>query len=178
MAETVRRRLLKNSEAFVTARFGPDAHARVLSGLPPETVAVFATSAPDGSAVAVAHLIAYMKAARALLAPTDEDFYKQMGRFGGSQDKDASNFAHMVATRETAVRMLRMMWHSYYDDGTLDVVFSSPEKVQVRARMRRGDPILCQRVTGAAEGQLGARSAEHATCVFRGDAECIWEIVW
>jgi hypothetical protein len=128
--------------------------------------------------VPLEHLVAYMVAAKSLLAPNEADFFRQMGRFAGERDRNERAFSHMVADRDTAIRMLRVLWHAYYGGGSLEILSADDQRLVCRAVDFKGDPVLCERITGVAEGQLRASRAEHGACVFRGDPACEWTLWW
>jgi hypothetical protein len=170
--------MLLNSEAFVRDRFGAAAHQRVLAGMPPESTPRFSTSLPDGARVPMEQLVAYMKTARALLAPDDGDFFREMGRFAGARDRDERAFSHMVADRATILRMMKVLWSTFYSEGTFEILESDEQSATGRAVGFTGDPVLCDRICGVAETQLRVARIEHVACVFRGDPACAWTVWW
>jgi hypothetical protein len=175
---TARGTMLLHSEAFVTARYGADAHRKVLEAIPPESAARFAGSLPEGSRVPLVHLVAYMKAAKELLAPGDAQFFHELGRFAGARDREASGFSHMVADRATALKMMKVLWNAYLAEGSFEIVSSDGASATGRVVGFRGDPVLCERITGVVETQLSAARAAHVACVFRGDPACTWTVWW
>ncbi len=174
----VRATLLMNAQAFVTERFGATAHRRVLAELKAPAAALFSISLPTGSRIPLEHLVAYMVTAKRLFAPDETGFHREIGRFAGTVEREESAFSHMVADRETLLKTLKMLWRAYYSEGKVEIVSSDAAQVTWRAVNFRGDPVLCERITGATETQAGAARSEHGACVFRGDAACQWTAWW
>lgn len=175
---SVRATLMSNSEAFVKERFGAEAHQRVLAALPREMAAAIGRPLPESARVPLEQLVAYMESARRLLAPEEPGFFRAMGRFGGERDRSARAFIHMLPDRETSVKMLSVMWHAYYGEGQIVVVERDEHHLTARVEGFRGHPVLCERITGAVETEMGGLRAEHGRCVFRGEAACEWTLWW
>ena len=174
---TVRGSAVLNTIAFVRDTLGIQAHRRILALLPPDHAAGVDLTMSEGQRRPLEYLVAYMEQAKALFAPTDDDFYRAMGRFGGVRNRDDSNFRFMLQDRETAIRMAKVLWTASFDEGSLETVSSTPTGATLRVIGFRCAPSLCQRILGTMEVELRA-SGDHTACVFRGDAHCEYALSW
>lgn len=174
----VRGTVLFNTIAFLRARYGPDAHERVLDSVPPECAASFQGPLTEGGLRPLVHLLTYMEKAKALCGPSDPDFFRQMGLFAGAKHRDDSNFSFMLSDRETAQRMLKVIWRSFFDEGYAEPVEKTQRSFTFRVVGFRGSSSLCERLVGAAQAQLRGVGAEHRACVFRGDPHCEFSVWW
>jgi len=168
--------MLLNSAAFVRARFGDEAHRELLR-VQPELAPYFRGSLPEGARVPLAAVVRYQKAAHTRLAPEDDGFHRDLGRFAAVHDSQG-NLAHMVSDRDTLVKMLRTLWRTFFDSGSLEVVEAGERSFAARAIDFEGDPVLCERIAGVAEAHFRTTDVEHTACVFRDAPACEWRVKW
>jgi len=173
---TGRATLLLNSAAYVRMRFGEDGHKQVLKAQP-QLGFSFSGSLPQGARIPVEHVVLYMETARALLAPEESGFFRDLGRFAAEQDRQGG-LGHMVLDRDTLVRMLRTLWRAYFDTGSFEVLEKEERSFTARVADFAGHPALCERISGVADAHFKDASVEHVRCVFRGDSSCDWSLRW
>jgi hypothetical protein len=144
--------LFLNSVAFVRERFSPEAAARVHAALPLALQAWLDGGPRETAWRPVEDLVAYMSAARALVAPDDPGFYRELGRFAGLLDRRERGVGTLFTDVDVAARMAGVIWRTYFDAGRLE---ASPDGDALRLRIhdfpaRRE---LCERIVGSLEGQ-------------------------
>jgi hypothetical protein len=126
--------------------------------------------------------VAYLDAARRLLAPGDDGFYRNLGRYAGRTERRAQGYEPMVRDPATAVRMGPAVWSSFYDSGRLEVEIVSPLEARARVLDFAVSPVLCERSCGAWEGLLSSETlratAAETRCVHRGSAFCEIHVRW
>jgi len=175
---TVRGSAVLDTIAFVRDTLGIREHRMILGLLPRACAAGVDLTLSEGQRRPLEYLVAYMEQAKALFAKGDVDFFRRMGRYAGARNRHDSNFKFILGARETAVRMLKVLWSARLDEGTLEVVTSTPGGVTFRLVGFHGSPSLCQWNLGVVEGELEATSARHTACVFQGDPYCEYTMSW
>src|SRR5262249_28184397 len=108
----VRGVMILNAVSFVREGFGAPQQQAVVDRLPSAMQAAFLAPIRESSWKPLELFVAYMEAAQALLAPQDADFYRELGRFAGRQEREGSNFKLMVADPPTAMRLAPLVWRS------------------------------------------------------------------
>jgi hypothetical protein len=165
---------LADAQAFIRECYGADANLRVIESLSPEVRRVL-EGLREVSWYPLNAFLSYLVAARALLDPRSEDFYRRQGRFGAKRRRGGPLIA-MVATRALRMRMAPVVFRMFYDVGHLEVVGGSPEVAFARIHGFPATPELCERFCGVWEGLEGGdeRSvrAVETRCVLRGDPFC------
>ena len=175
---TVRGNVILATVAFIEDRFGREAHEGVMGRLSPECARTFLTTARESQRGPLEHVFAYMQVAHELLAPGDEDFFRQMGSFGGQIHRDRSAYGVMVADRETGARMAPTVWRSFFDEGELEIARQEASLLVLRVTGFTSRASFCQRILGSAAALFRASKAEHTACVLRGDAWCDFTLSW
>jgi hypothetical protein len=178
----VRGTLVLNTVEFIRETYGAPALPEVLRALPAKNAATFRSDLREASWEPLADLLAYMEAAKALLAPRDAEFFRAMGRFAGRRDREERAFGFMLGDLETATRMARTLWRSVFDQGSLEVVERSAHAAVLRVRDFPTTAALCQRVAGSLEGQLSSAALDIAVkeraCVLDGAPYCEFGLTW
>ncbi len=178
----VRGVMLLNAVAFVRDAYGSGAHDRVIASLPARHCGRLLGTLRDASWEPAEDLVAYMEAARALLAPDEPTFFRRLGRFAGERERNAQGYRPMVADPSTAMRLAPVIWSSFYDEGRLEVVVSGPREATTHIHGFRVSRVLCERTCGSWEGlasteTLEARVSEVA-CAVEGAPACEMRVVW
>lgn len=180
-APRVRGTFVLSSVAFVCERYGRQAHERVLRALPVAARASLETELRDAAWKPLEHALAYMQAARELLAPGDDRFFREMGRSAGRAGR-ASGFGAMVADPETTARMFTVLGRAIVDFGRVEVVEQGADGL--RARFHGFPPVaaLCERRVGAYEELLHAPgtvvTVEETACTSAGSPYCELQVRW
>jgi hypothetical protein len=174
----VRGQTVLNTARYVRERYGEDAHARLVAGLDPTTAATFLVPPRDAAWKPLAHAVSYMKAAREALAPSDEGFYRDMGRFSG-QATGQSAFRFLIGgDPNTAVGRAAFMWRFLYDAGRVEVVAREPFAITIRiVGFDPGDRAWCERIEGFLEAVVAIAGGatprvRHVGCVADGAPHC------
>lgn len=174
MAQTpsVRGTFVLNSFDFVREHYGPLAHWDVLRSLPRSVASM--TEVLEISWVPLADLVAYMEAAKKLLAPGDPHFHRVMGHYGASQLR--ALWVGIAVHDPQALRLGPLLWRTFVDSGRLEVIDARPEAAILRIHDLPAAAPFCQRVFGSIEGilRLGGRQlrVEKRACTSRGDPCC------
>lgn len=180
-APMVRGSFLLASIQFVRERHGPHAHERVLQALPVETRVSIETGLRDAAWKPLEHALAYMLAARDLLAPGDGRFFRELGRWAGRAGRE-SGFGAMVTNPETTARMFTVLGRAIVDFGRVEVVEHGADGL--RARFHGFPPVaaLCERRVGAYEELLHAPgtvvTVEETACTSAGSPYCELRVRW
>lgn len=174
--------LFLNSVDFVRETYGDAAHARVLATLSPEHAYPCSVGAREGSWHPVAALVAYMESAQRLLASDDREFFHRMGADGARRDRERRGVATMLGDVDTAVRLARVLWRTYFQGGALDVLETDGHGVTLRIRDFPARRALCRRMVGSIEVLLGpaadgVRAVERA-CSAMGAPCCEIRVSW
>jgi hypothetical protein len=149
----------------------------IVKSLPGSHRATFLRPIRESSWVPVATLIAYMETAKRLLAADDADFYASIGRYAGRQDREGRAVGVMLDDPETAAKLAQVLWRSFFDTGSLEVVEKHDRSALLRVHGFASHPTLCARIGGSLEGQFGARATE-TRCASRGNSYCEWRLEW
>jgi hypothetical protein len=167
---------------FVRESHGGAAHDRVLKRLDPRHWGTLLRPVREASWEPVEDLVAYMEAARELLAPGDASFYRRLGAFSGRLEREAAGFEPLVADPSTAVRMAPTTWRSFYDQGHVEVKTDGPLDARVRIFGFPASEALCERRVGAwasmASSATLIASAEELVCARDGSPFCEVRVNW
>jgi hypothetical protein len=178
----VRGALVSSAVQFVRETYGPDAHERVLGALDPRARATLGKRIRDSSFEPVEHFVAYIEAARQILAPDDAGFFRSLGRYTGRRARDSQGFKVMVAEPESAVRMAPITWKAFYDTGRADARMTGPREALIRLVDFPSRASLCERSCGTLEGLVSTETlqatVEHTRCIARSDPCCEYRIMW
>ena len=178
----VRGRLVMNAVEYVQKRFGREAHERVLQAMPREHWGPFVGPLHETSWEPAEDAVAYLDTARRLLAPGEEGFFRDLGRFAGRIERQKQGYEPMVRDPATAARMGPAVWSSFYDTGRLEVDIQSPLEASARVLGFAVSPVLCERSCGAWEGLLSSQTfsaaVTEARCVHRGSEYCEIRVRW
>jgi hypothetical protein len=172
----VRGTVVLNTFAFVRKTHGPGAHEKILQALGPADAALLALPPREAAWLPVLPLVAYLEAAKALYAPAEDGYFRTIGRFAGTVDRESRAMGVMVSDLETATKMARVLWRQFYEEGELEVVEQTPAGARLRILGFPAYRAICQRIAGSLEGLLGG-AALHVTvdksaCVLSGDPCC------
>jgi len=180
----VRGMTVHSTAHFVRERFGPEAHARVMDGLPLEVQLTFHEDVRDAAWRPLDHVAAYMRLAHLRLAPGDDAFHRLIGRYSGDRIAK-SPFRTMLGTSPlSAVGRANFMWRFLYDTGRPETVSKRPGEIVVRiVDFPNGDRIWCDRICGFLESlteAAGGRQAEvrEIACRAQGAAHCEVRGTW
>lgn len=180
-APRVRGSFALGSVRFVRERFGPQAHELVLQALPVAARASLETELRDAAWKPLEHALAYMQAARELLAPDDGQFFREMGRSAGRAGR-ASGFGVMVSDPETAARMFTVLGRAIVDFGRVEVVEHGADGLRARFHGFPTVAALCERRLGAYEELLHAPgtvvTVEETACTSAGSPYCELLVRW
>jgi hypothetical protein len=178
----VRGLMVLNGVRFVSQTFGSAQHEAVLARLPADCRGVFLGSIRDVSWTPLANFVAYMEAARSLLAPADEQFFRNLGRFAGSYERAGSNFKVLVADPLTAMRLAPVTWRAFHDAGRLEIEPVNPHESLARLYEFPASAAMCERRCGAWETLLSndefAAQVSETRCQRFGDSFCETHTVW
>jgi hypothetical protein len=169
---------------FVREKYGPAAHERVLQALPERHWGTFHGPVREASWEPIADLVAYMEAARRLLAPGDGDFYKQLGLFAGRQTRNTGFAALLGDDPEAASGRAQVLWRAYYDEGRLEIVEKGDGFLTARIHdFPAAHPALCKRISGFWEGCFDAEGrppthVEERACATQGAPYCEMRVTW
>lgn len=171
-----------NAIRFVRETRGPGRHDEVVAALPAACRAVFLAQVREAAWVPLDDFVAYMETARRLLAPDEPGFFRELGRFAGRLEREASNFGVMVVDPLTAIRMGPLVWRSFHDSGRLEVETLGPLEGLARLHGFPASRAMCDRRCGAWETltsteQLQAEATE-TRCQLGGHAFCETRVVW
>lgn len=169
---------------YIRETYGAEAHTRVVDSLAPRHQATFLGQIREGSWEPLEDLVAYMEAARALLAPGDTGFYRRMGAFVG-RVVGSSGFRFLLGSDpHTAVPRAAFMWSFLYDTGSVRIVSKEARQIvfQIVEFLPPGRA-QCERIAGFIEGcleVLGTAGAqvEETTCVLEGAPHCTVRVSW
>ena len=154
----------------------------MLAVLPPAQYATFAGALREASWEPLGDLVAYMEAARRLLAPDDDELYRNMGRFSGALARAQGTTGVMVKDPANALRMGATLWSTYYDAGRLVLKAISSEETLVQVHAFPAFRPICERNGGAFEGLVSDRdrtaSHQEVACVARGAPCCEYVVAW
>jgi len=175
----VRGRLLIDGVGFVRDTFGADAPARVFDGLPAEARGVFHHGIREQDWYPIPVFVAYLVAAKRILAPKDDAFYRRQGRYAGERQK--SFLGAMASSLQTQRMMAPTIWRMYFDVGRLVVVEAVPGQPTCQIHDFPTTQELCERLLGAWEGVVSAPGRPAAVreirCALRGAPCCEVAIV-
>lgn len=178
----VRGFVVLNTIRYLRERYGAGAHERVLATLPPAQYATFASGLREASWEPLSDLVAYMEAARRLLAPGDDELYRNMGRFSGNLARAQSATRVMVQDPASTLRMGATLWSTYYDAGRLSLTALNADETLLRVHDFPIHRPICERNGGAFEGLVTdpGRPASHreSACVAWGDPHCEYVVTW
>lgn len=171
-----------NTVRFVKEVYGPEAHERVLARVSQGRRASFLGTIREGSWGPLEDVLAYMEAAKALLAPEEPDFFRNLGRFSGQAERRAQGFRPLVADASTTMRMAPTAWRAFYDRGRIEVVSLGPREAVARIHDFPAHRANCQRMCGAWEGlleteELAVRVTE-TVCALDGSPCCEMRVAW
>lgn len=171
-----------NALRFVRETYGHERHDEVVTALAPARRGVFLAQLREAAWVPLDDFVAYMEAAQRLLAPGQAGFFRELGRFAGRLERQASNFGVMVADPLTAMRMGPTVWRSFHDCGRLEVETLGPLEGLARVCDFPASRAMCERRCGAWEtltstDQLQAEARE-TRCQLNGDPVCETRVVW
>ena len=120
-------------------------------------------------------LVAFLRTAKAALAPEDPAFFERQGRFAAQRQKEAL-LGVMVTTPEARMMTAPTIWHMFYDVGRLVVCGDDPVTAVSRIHDFPTTPELCGRFRGIWEGMASTTErpavATETRCVLRGDPFC------
>lgn len=171
-----------NAVRFVREVYGPDRHDAVVAALPPARQATFLAQLREASWEPLDDFVAYMEGAQRLLAPGDPAFFRELGRFAGRLEREASNFGVMVADPLTALRMGPTVWRSFHDSGRLEVKLLSPREAVATLFDFPASRALCGRRCGAWETLLSTAElraeASEPRCRLDGHPVCETRVAW
>lgn len=180
-APMVRGSFLLASIRFVRERYGPQAHERVLQALPVAARAAIETELREAAWKPLEHALAYMQAARELLAPGDGQFFREMGRSAGRAGRE-SGFGVMVTDPDRTVRMFAVFSRAIVDFGRVEVVEHGAHDFRARFHGFPPVPALCERRVGAYEELLHspgtAVSVVETACTTAGSPYCELHVRW
>ena len=178
----VRGSLFINTFAFLREVAGPEAPQKVLSGLPADVRVRLERPIRESSWAGFDDLMLYMRAAKALFAPDDPQFYRRMGYFAGQRLRQHGGFEAMVPEPKIAVQMSRLVWLALFDVGRVEVAGDADREAQGTIHDFPADEVHCQRLCGALEGLLTAGSniaqAEEIECAAKGAPNCRFRVRW
>jgi hypothetical protein len=167
---------------FVEETFGADAHHKIVATLPASAASALTGVLREASWMPVAHLVAYMEAAKALCAPENATFFRRVGYYSGCLARTQGGFGPMVATPETANRLASTMWRAFFDAGRLAIEVPGPKAAVGRLCDFPTSRTLCQRIEGAVAGLLrseaGVAHVEHIACAADGSPHCELHVRW
>ncbi len=171
-----------NAIRFVRETRGTGRHDEVVAALPAARRAVFLAQVREAAWVPLDDFVAYMETAQRLLAPHEPGFFRELGRFAGRLEREASNFGVMVVDPLTAMRMGPMVWRSFHDSGRLEVETVGPLEGLARVHDFPASRAMCDRRCGAWETlisteQLQAEATE-TLCQLGGHPFCQTRVVW
>lgn len=173
-----------HSVRFVRERFGAAAHERLIQELPEPHWGTFHGPVREASWEPVADLVAYMEAARRLLAPDDAGFYRSMGLFAGRLTRSSGFAALLGGDPEAAARRAQVLWRAYYDEGRLEIHERGERTLVARIHdFAEARPSLCQRICGFWEGCFDAEGGprtrvEERACAADGGGFCEMLVSW
>jgi len=169
----VRGRLLIDAVGFVEDSFGPKAPSSVWTTLPQDIRGVERTLREDAW-YPLEDFVAYLVAAKSLLAPAEEGFYRRQGRYAGERQKRF--LGAMATSQETQRVMAPTIWRMYFDVGRLLVVRDSEGQDITQIHDFPTTPELCERLLGAWEGVGSGPDrqllATETRCALKGSAFC------
>ncbi len=164
-----------NTMDFVRGVHGADTHARILDALPAERVAPWRGKISWSSWLALDDLLAYMEAARRLVAADDPQFFRTMGREGALRCRSRA-IGMTLTDPELSADYGGALWHLLVDVGEMEVSRTGVDETAVRIRGFPAHPAFCQRILGAVEGILSVAQrparVEKRACVLGGDPCC------
>jgi len=167
---------------FVRETYGEATQDRVLKRLDPQHWGTLLRPVREASWEPVEDLVAYMEAARELLAPADPGFFRKLGAFSGRLEREAAGFEPLVADPSTAVRMAPTTWRSFHDQGHVEVKTDGPLDARVRIFGFPASEALCERRVGAwaamASSPTLIASAEELVCARDGSPFCEVRVTW
>lgn len=171
-----------NAIRFVNETYGAARHDQIVAAMPAARRATFLSTIREASWEPVEDFVAYMEAAKGLLDPHDEQFYRRLGRFAGRLERASSNFGLMVVDPATSLRMAPLIWRSFHDCGRMEIETLGPREAVARVYDYPASRAMCQRSCGAWEAlssteELVAR-AEETACVLDGNPCCATSVVW
>ena len=171
-----------NAMRFVREAYGPDRHDAVVAALPPAHQATFLAQVREAAWEPLADFVAYLEVAERLLAPEDPGFFRELGRFAGRLEREASNFGVMVADPVTAIRMGPTVWRSFHDCGRLEVEVLGPREGLARLFDFPASRALCERRCGAWETLVSTpdmrAEVSELRCQLDGHPVCETRVVW
>jgi hypothetical protein len=178
----VRGAMVLHAVRFVREIYGEDAHERVLKGVEPQHWGTLLGPVREASWEPVEDLVAYLSAARALLAPGDPAFFRTLGAFSGRLEREAAGFKRLVSDPSTAVRMAPRTWRTFYDQGHVEVMTDGPLEARARIFGFPASEALCERRVGAwaslvSYPGMGA-VAEELVCGRDGSPFCEVRVTW
>ncbi len=160
--------------------YGPQAHAEVLARLPPALSAHYRSQIREASWQSIEDLVAYMEAAKGLLAPDESGFYRRLGRFAGEHDRRQRAVSVMVQDIHTATVMAQTVFRTFFDVGRLEVAGIDAGGAVLRFHDFPMTETWCQRTQGAIEGLVSndavAVRVTAGDCVARGAAWCEYRL--
>lgn len=171
----MRGRDLIDALAFVRESYGAEAVEKAVARLGAPEQARFQSAFREVEWYPLEALVAFLRAAKALLAPDDASFFERQGRYAAQRQKNAF-LSVMVGTPEARMLTAPTIWRMFYDVGRLEVVGDDPAAAISRILDFPTTPELCQRFRGIWEG-LASTAARPAVateprCVLRGDPFC------
>lgn len=169
-----------NMVDFVRETYG-SAHEKIVAALPERHAATFRDEVHESAWSPLEDVVAYMEAAKRLLAPADPDFFRKMGFFGGRHDR-ARALGILVSDVAMALRTTRILWQAFFDTGELDVAEVGPNWATLRVRNFPARNCLCQSVVGSLEGLLSVAAVpvrvEERACLIEGSPYCEFRLNW
>jgi hypothetical protein len=169
---------------FVKETYGAEAHDRVLAALPVQCAATFLGPMRDASWKPIEDLLAYMETAKALLAPGDAAFHKNVGLFVGHQMARSAFRIFLGSDPLTSISRSAFMWRFLYDAGRVEIASREPGRIVMRIHdFQPPSRAICERVVGFLTGCMDVVQARNGAvretaCVFEGDAYHEWTGTW
>ncbi len=170
-----RGRDLADAMAFVREVYGEPAQARVVAALEPAVRARFLAAIREVEWYPLTDLVAYLRAARAILDPDSPDFFRRQGRFAADRQR-AGLLGPAMATPEARTRLAPTTWRMFYSVGRVEIVGQPGIDSRGRIHDFPTTPELCERLCGVWEAMANTAErrvrAEETRCVLRGDPYC------
>jgi hypothetical protein len=178
----VRGVMVLNGIQFVRDTYSPAQHEAVVARMAAEHRPTLLGPIREASWLPLDAFVAYLETARRLLAPEDDEFFRNLGRFAGRQEREGSGFKPMVIDPQTAMRLAPLTWRSFHDAGRLEIEVVSDREKLSRLYDFPASAALCERRCGAWEtlltsDELSAQVTE-TRCGRWGHPFCETHTVW
>lgn len=173
---SVRGTFVLNTFDYIREHFGQDAQRMVMRRLPESLVAL--VDSRDRSWVPLHDLVTCMRTAKALLAPEDDFFYRDIGSYGGRHLRTLW-LGILFSEPARPLQCCKLLWRTFVDSGHLEVI-PSPGAATLRIHDLPVAAPFCERLLGSFEGLFSVAAKpmhiEKRACTSRGDPYCEMQV--